>query len=172
MAERLIAETIAKQAVPPGQLTLHADRGSSMTSKPVAFLLADLGVTQSHSRPHVSDDNPYSESQFKTLKYRPDFPGCFGSIEAARLHCQEFFAWYNDEHRHSGLGLHTPADVHYDLAGVVRDKRAAVLDAAYAAHPERFPRKHPEPPKLPTVSWINPPDTGTAPTADDDEVTS
>lgn len=172
LAEVLIRQTCAKQGIGRDQLTIHADRGSSMTSKPVAFLLADLGVTQSHSRPHVSDDNPYSESQFKTLKYRPDFPGCFGSIEAARLHCQEFFAWYNDEHRHSGLGLHTPADVHYDLAGVVRDKRAAVLDAAYAAHPERFPRKHPEPPKLPTVSWINPPDTGTAPTADDDEVTS
>ena len=98
------------------QLTIHADRGSSMTSKPVAFLLADLGVTQSHSRPHVSDDNPFSEAQFKTLKYRPDFPDRFDSIEAARRHCQTFFAWYNDEHRHTGLGLHTPADVHYGTA--------------------------------------------------------
>jgi hypothetical protein len=124
-------------------LTIHADRGSSMTSKPIAFLLADLGVTQSHSRPHVSDDNPYSEAQFKTLKYRPNFPGRFGSIEAARLHCQEFFAWYNDEHRHSGLGLHTPADVHYGLAEVVRDKRAAILDAAYAAHPRTVPPQTP-----------------------------
>jgi len=158
LAEVLIRQTCAKQGIGRDQLTIHADRGSSMTSKPVAFLLADLGVTQSHSRPHVSDDNPYSEAQFKTLKYRPDFPGSFGSIEAARVHCQGFFAWYNDEHRHSGLGLHTPADVHYGLAGIVRDKRAAVLDAAYAAHPERFPRKHPEPPQLPTISWINPPD--------------
>ena len=129
-----------------------------MTSKPVAFLLTDLGVTHSHSRPHVSDDNPFSEAQFKTLKYRPDFPDQFGSIEAARLHCQGFFAWYNDEHRHTGLGLHTAADVHYGLADAVRDKRAGVLDAAYAAHPERFVRKQPEPPKLPVGSWINKPD--------------
>jgi putative transposase len=173
LAEVLIRQTCAKQGIGRDQLTIHADRGSSMTSKPVAFLLADLGVTQSHSRPHVSDDNPYSEAQFKTLKYRPDFPGSFGSIEAARVHCQDFFAWYNDEHRHSGLGLHTPADVHYGLAGIVRDKRAAVLDAAYAAHPERFPRKHPEPPKLPTVSWINPPDQPDADAATtSDEVTS
>lgn len=175
LAEVLIRQTCAKQGIARDQLTIHADRGSSMTSKPVAFLLADLGVVQSHSRPHVSDDNPYSESQFKTLKYRPNFPGSFGSIEAARLHCQGFFAWYNDEHRHSGLGLHTPADVHYGLAEVVRDKRAAILDAAYAQHPERFTRKHPEPPKLPTVSWINPPDQPTDPptaTTPDDEVTS
>ena len=158
LAEVLIRQTCAKQGIGADQLTIHADRGSSMTSKPVAFLLADLGITQSHSRPHVSDDNPYSEAQFKTLKYRPDFPGSFPSIEAARVHCQDFFVWYNDEHRHSGLGLHTPADVHYGLAEVVRDKRAAILDAAYAAHPERFPGKHPEPPKLPTASWINPPD--------------
>jgi putative transposase len=127
LAEVLIRQTLAKQGIRRDQLTIHADRGSSMTSKPVAFLLADLGVTQSHSRPHVSDDNPYSEAQFKTLKYRPDFPERFGSIEAARLHCQQFFAWYNDEHRHTGIGLHTAADIHYGLAEAVRDKRAGVL---------------------------------------------
>ena len=129
-----------------------------MTSKPVAFLLADLGITQSHSRPHVSNDNPYSESQFKTLKYRPGFPGQFTSIEAARAHCQAFFSWYNDAHRHSGLGLHTPADIHYGRAGAVRAARALVLTAAYAAHPERFVHDRPQPPKLPTASWINRPD--------------
>lgn len=158
LAEVLIKQTLTKQGIRRDQLTIHADRGSSMTSKPVAFLLADLGVTQSHSRPHVSDDNPYSESQFKTLKYRPDFPHTFGSIEAARLHCRDFFAWYNEQHRHSGLGLHTPADVHHGLAEIVREKRAGVLDAAYAAHPERFVRKPPVPPKLPTDAWINRPD--------------
>ena len=157
LAEVLIRQTCAKQGIGRDQLTIHADRGSSMTSKPVAFLLADLGVTQSHSRPHVSNDNPYSEAQFKTLKYRPDFPGQFASIQAARVHCQVFFPWYNEEHRHTGLGLHTPADVHYGTAQAVRDKRATVLDDAYQAHPERFVRKPPEPPKPPTDSWINPP---------------
>lgn len=157
LAEVLIKQTCAKQGIGRDQLTLHADRGSSMTSKPVAFLLADLGVTQSHSRPHVSDDNPYSEAQFKTLKYRPDFPARFASIEAARLHCQRFFAWYNDEHRHTGLGLHVPADVHYGTANAVRDKRAGVLSTAFVTHPERFVRKPPEPPQIPTGSWINPP---------------
>jgi putative transposase len=157
LAEALIKQTCAKQGIDRDQLTLHADRGSSMTSKPVAFLLADLGVTQSHSRPHVSDDNPYSEAQFKTFKYRPDFPARFASIEAARLHCQRFFAWYNDAHRHSGLGLHTPADVHYGHAHTVRAARSVVLDAAYATHPERFVNQPPQPPKLPSQSWINPP---------------
>lgn len=157
LAEVLIRQTLTKQGIERNQLTLHADRGSSMTSKPVAFLLADLGVTQSHSRPHVSDDNPYSEAQFKTLKYRPDFPTRFACIEAARAHCQRFFAWYNDEHRHTGLGLHVPADVHYGAADAVRDKRAGVLSTAFNAHPERFVRKPPQPPSLPTGSWINPP---------------
>ncbi|HZE14376.1 MAG TPA: IS3 family transposase [Mycobacterium sp.] len=157
LAEVLIRQTCAKQDIGRGRLTIHADRGSSMTSKPVAFLLADLGVTQSHSRPHVSDDNPFSEAQFKTLKYRPDFPDRFDSIEAARRHCQAFFGWYNDEHRHTGLGLHVPADVHYGTATIIRDKRAGVLDAAYAAHPERFVAKPPAPPKLPSGSWINKP---------------
>lgn len=159
LAEVLIRQTCAKQDIGADQLTIHADRGSSMTSKPVAFLLADLGITQSHSRPHVSDDNPFSEAQFKTLKYRPDFPTRFASIEAARRHCQIFFAWYNDEHRHTGLGLHTPADVHYGTAAAIRDKRAGVLTSAFAQHPERFVRKPPEPPALPAASWINPPTT-------------
>jgi putative transposase len=158
LAEVLIRQTCTKQGISRDQLTIHADRGSSMTSKPVAFLLADLGITQSHSRPHVSDDNPFSEAQFKTLKYRPDFPDRFESIAAARLHCQAFFPWYNDEHRHTGLALHTPADVHYGTAPIIRDKRAGVLDTAYHAHPERFVRKPPEPPNLHTQTWINRPD--------------
>ena len=158
LAHKLIADTCTKQGIGRGQLTIHADRGSSMTSKPVAFLLADLGVTQSHSRPHVSNDNPFSEAQFKTLKYRPDFPARFDSIEAARAHCRRFFTWYNDDHRHGGLGLHTPADVHHGHAHTIREQRAVVLDAAYAAHPERFINKLPEPPKIPTGSWINPPE--------------
>jgi putative transposase len=157
LAEVLIRQTCTKQSIGAHQLTIHADRGSSMTSKPVAFLLADLGVTQSHSRPHVSDDNPYSESQFKTMKYCPDFPGDFASIEAARQHCQLFFPWYNEQHRHSGLGLHTPADVHYGTAAAIHEQRRNVLTAAYHAHPERFVRKPPQPPALPTSSWINPP---------------
>jgi putative transposase len=157
LAEKLIAATCAKQDVTRGQLSLHADRGSSMTSKPVALLLADLGVTQSHSRPHVSNDNPYSEAQFKTLKYRPAFPARFVSVEAARAHCQEFFYWYNNQHRHGGLGLHTAGDVHHGKAEGVRAGRARVLDAAYQAHPERFVSKPPAPPKLPGTSWINPP---------------
>jgi len=164
LAEVLIRQTCAKQGIGRDQLTIHADRGSSMTSKPVAFLLADLGITQSHSRPHVSDDNPFSEAQFKTLKYRPDFPGRFPSIEAARVHCQAFFGWYNDEHRHTGIALHTPADVHYGTAAITRDKRAGVLDAAYADHPERFVRKPPQPPKLPTIAAINPPEQKEEPT--------
>jgi putative transposase len=157
LAHKLIAATCAAQGITGGQLTIHADRGSSMTSKPVTFLLADLGVTQSHSRPHVSNDNPFSESQFKTLKYRPDFPRRFTSIEAARAHCQLFFPWYNEDHRHGGLGLHTAADVHHGQATTVRARRADVLTAAYLAHPERFVRKPPAPPELPVASWINPP---------------
>lgn len=157
LADMLIRQTCAKQHIGADQLTIHADRGSSMTSKPVAFLLADLGITQSHSRPHVSDDNPFSEAQFKTLKYRPDFPSHFACIEAARQHCQLFFPWYNDQHRHSGLGLHTPADIHYGTAAAIHQQRGIVLTAAYHAHPERFVRKPPEPPALPTGAWINPP---------------
>jgi putative transposase len=157
LAGKLIAATCEKQGITRGQLSIHADRGSSMTSKPVALLLADLGITQSHSRPHVSNDNPYSEAQFKTLKYRPAFPARFASIEAARAHGQDFFPWYNHEHRHGGLGLHTAADVHYGRAAAVRAGRAQVLTDAYLTHPERFVRKPPAPPKLPGPSWINPP---------------
>lgn len=157
LAQRLIAETCAMQGIGPGQLFIHADRGTSMTSKPVALLLADLGVTRSHSRPQVSNDNPFSEAQFKTLKYRPDFPARFGCLEDARIFCQAFFAWYNGEHRHSGIGLMTPAAVHDGQASTVRDARQRVLSAAYAAHPERFVRKPPQPPVLPHAVWINPP---------------
>jgi putative transposase len=157
LAERLIAETIAKQDVPAGQLTLHADRGSSMTSKPVAFLLADLGVTKTHSRPHGSNDNPYSEAQFKTLKYRPGFPDRFASMDEARAFCQDFFRWYNAEHRHAGIGLMAPAVVHYGQAQDAYDARSLVLTTAYAAHPERFVRRAPRPPQIPTAAWINPP---------------
>jgi putative transposase len=158
LAEALLAETIEKQGIGSGQLTIHSDRGSPMIAKPVAHMLADLGVIKSHSRPHVSNDNPYIESHFRTLKYRPGFPKSFGSFEDAHDHCGRFFIWYNDEHRHSGIGFHTPADVHYDRAKRVREHRGSVLDAAYLAHPERFVRKAPEPPKLPTVAWINQPE--------------
>ena len=164
LAERLLADTAAKQGISRGQLTIHADRGSPMTAKPVAFLLADLGVTKSHSRPHCSNDNPYSESQFRTMKYRPEFPDRFGSFEDAHAFCGRFFRWYNDEHRHSGIGFHTPADVHYGRAELVRARRAEVLTAAYAQHPERFVHKPPEPPALPGAAWINQPKEGTATT--------
>lgn len=157
LAKRLIEETIAKQAIRPGQLTVHADRGSSMKSGLVAQMLADLGVTKTHSRPHCSDDNPFSESQFKTMKYRPAFPERFGSFQDAHAFCREFFAWYNTEHRHSGIGLHTPEAVHCGLALEQTKQRAGVLMDAYHLHPERFVRKAPEPPALPTAVWINPP---------------
>jgi putative transposase len=157
LAETLIRATCDKQHIERGQLTIHADRGSSMKSKPVTLLLADLGVTKTHSRPHTSDDNPYSEAQFKTLKYRPDFPDRFGCIEDARSFCQDFFPWYNTAHRHTGIGLLTPETLHYGLADEVRAARAAVLKAAYAAHPERFVRKMPVPPALPEAAWINQP---------------
>jgi putative transposase len=164
LAELLIDDSIGKHDVDRGQLTLHADRGSSMASKPVAFLLADLGVTKSHSRPHVPNDNPFSEAQFKTLKYRPDFPKTFDSIETARDFCRQFFAWYNLEHRHSGIGWHTPASVHYGTADEVRAQRAATLDTAYQAHPERFVSKHPTPPQIQATIWINKPDEETTTT--------
>jgi putative transposase len=157
LAERLIAETCAKQGIVPGQLTLHADRGASMRSKPVALLLADLGVVKTHSRPQVSNDNPFSEAQFRTLKYCPQFPDRFGSLEDGRAFGQEFFRWYNQDHRHSGLGFLTPATVHFGQAAAVRAQRARVLTAAYAAHPERFVKGRPQPADLPTAVWINPP---------------
>jgi putative transposase len=163
LAERLLAESIRKQEIAANQLTIHSDRGTSMASKSVALLLADLGVTKSHSRPHCSNDNPYSEAQFKTLKYRPEFPGRFGSIEDGRAFCQRFFRWYNHEHRHSGLGFHTPADVHFGRADGVQLERARVLQTAYAAHPERFVRQLPLPSPLPGPAWINkPPEVPTA----------
>ena len=156
IAKSLIAEAIARQGVGPGQLTLHADRGTSMTSKTVAQLLEDLGVTRTHSRPHVSDDNPYIEAHFKTLKYCPAWPGHFDSIEAARDWCEQFFQYYNHVHRHRALGLHTPASVHYGTALEIRAQRAITLDAAYTANPSRFAGR-PIPPALPTVAWINEP---------------
>jgi putative transposase len=156
LAERFIEETCAKQGIVPGQLTIHADRGSSMTSKPVAFLLADLGITKTHSRPHTSNDNPYSEAHFKTLKYRPEFPDRFASIEDARVFCQSFF-WYNNDHHHAGIGLLTPETLHHGRAEIVTEARQLVLSAAYADHPERFVNKPPQPPSIPTAVWINPP---------------
>jgi len=159
LAERLLAATCAKQQILPATLTVHADRGSSMTSKPVAMLLADLGVTKTHSRPHVSNDNPYSKAQFKTLKYRPGFPDRFGSIQDARAFCQQFFGWYNAKHRHLGIAMMTPEAVHYGHAARLHQARAQVLAAAYAAHPERFVRRPPAPKPLPTAVWINPPES-------------
>jgi putative transposase len=157
LAERLIAETCAKYGIQPGQLTLHADRGGAMRSKPVALLLADLGVVKTHSRPYVSNDNPFSEAQFRTLKYCPQFPERFGSIEDGRAFGQVFFSWYNQAHHHSGLGFLTPAVVHFGQAAIVRAHRERVLAAAYAAHPERFVNGRPQPADLPTAVWINPP---------------
>ena len=157
LAERLIGETCERQDIQRDRLTIHADRGSSMRSKLVAQLLADLGVTKTHSRPHVSNDNPFSEAGFKTLKYRPDFPERFGCIEDARAYCVDFFDWYNGDHYHSGLGLQTPADVHHGRAQQRVEQRAAVLVAAHAAHPERFVRGVPRPQALPTEVWINKP---------------
>jgi len=156
LAERLIADSSAKQNIPAGQLTLHADQGTVMTSKPVAWLLADLGITRSHSRPHTSNDNPFSEAQFKTLKYRPDFPARFGSLEDARSFCRNFFPWYNTQHRHAGIGFFTPAAVHTGAAADHYSARQQVLTTAYAAHFERFVRQAPVPPPLPTGAWINP----------------
>jgi len=157
LAKQFIEETIGKHQIPMGQLNIHADRGKVMTSKPVAFLMADLGVTKTHSRPYVSDDNPYSESQFRTLKYPPEFPERFGCIQDARAFCQDFFAWYNDEHRHSGIAMLTPAVVHFGQAQVVLAGRQGVLDAAYQAHPERFVQRPPTPLPLPSEVWINKP---------------
>ena len=157
LAEKLIAQSCERQGITPGQLTVHADRGPAMRSKPVALLLSDLGVTKSHSRPHVSNDNPFSEAQFKTMKYRPDFPERFGSIEHGRSFCGDFFGWYNNEHHHVGLGLFTPRDVHFGTAQAKREQRTQVLAGAFAQHPERFPNGRPSPRPLPTAVWINPP---------------
>ena len=158
VAKDLIAQVCEQQHITPGRLTVHADRGSSMTSKPVAFLLADLGVLKTHNRPYTSTDNPYSEAQFKTLKYRPGFPARFDSIEHARAFCRQFFPWYNHQHRHSGIGLMTPDAVHHGRAEALHADRARVLAAACAATPERFVQRPPKPPALPTGAWINKPD--------------
>jgi len=159
LAKRLIRETIEKQRVDSKNLVIHSDRGPSMTSHTVAQLMATLGVTKSHSRPHVSNDNPFSESQFKTLKYRPEFPERFGCQEDAHGFCQGFFHWYNEEHYHSGIGMLTPASVHYGRAAEVLANRQQILTAAYAKHPERFVNKPPMPLTLPEAVWINPPAT-------------
>lgn len=157
LARQLVGDSCAKQGIEPEQLILHADRGSSMTSKTLALLLADLGVGKSHSRPYTSDDNPFSEAQFKTMKYRPDYPDRFGSLEDARIWARSFFHWYNHEHRHTSLGLMTPATVHDGLAAELTSQRQVVLRAAYEEHPERFVRGIPTAPQLPIAVWINPP---------------
>jgi putative transposase len=159
LAETLIAATCVRQNIQPEQLTIHADNGSSMTSKPVALLMADLGVTKTHSRPHVSNDNPFSEAQFKTLKYRPDYPTRFGCLADARSWAGEFFRWYNYEHHHSSIGLLTPADVHFGRAHEVLDQRQQVLQSAYQKNPERFVKGISIPAQLPSAVWINPPVT-------------
>jgi len=158
LAEKLIRETCHKQTIGAGQLTVHADRGSSMTSRPVALLLADLGVTKTHSRPHNSNDNPFSESHFKTLKYRPEFPDRFGSIQDCRSFCQRFFSWYNTEHHHSAIGWLTPQIVHQGQAAEILAARQKVLTEAFQNNPERFVRKPPQPARLPDKVWINPPE--------------
>jgi putative transposase len=158
LAQKLIRESCKKQAIDPGQLTIHADRGSPMIAKTTAQLFVILGISKSHSRPHVSDDNPYSESQFKTLKYRPGFPDRFGSLQDSVAFCRSFFTWYNTEHRHSGIGMMTPEVVHYGLARDVIESRKKVLEVAFAAYPERFVRGVPLPPALPQAAWINPPE--------------
>jgi putative transposase len=159
LAKALIGQGVNQQQIERGQLTVHADRGTAMKSKPLAFMLADLGVLKTHSRPYTSTDNPYSEAHFKTLKYRPAFPDRFQNIEQARAFCRTFFDWYNHEHRHSGIGLMTPAAVHHGQARTLHAERQRVLTAAYAATPERFVRRPPTPPQLPAAAWINKPTT-------------
>ena len=157
LAKRLITESCHKQNIAEEQLTLHADRGSSMKSKVVAQLLSDLGVTKTHSRPQVSNDNPFSESQFKTMKYRPEYPNRFGCIQDARAFSIVFFRWYNEEHRHSGIAFYTPSDVHYGRIKQIQQDRQATLDAAYQRHPNRFVKKPPQAALPPQAVWINPP---------------
>lgn len=159
LAERLISQTCSKQGIQAAQLTIHADRGASMKSKLVAQLLADLGITKTHSRPYTSDDNPFSEAQFKTLKYCPEFPGNFGCIEDAKGFCRRFFSWYNNEHRHSGINWLTPKMVHYGTASQVLKKRNETLDAAFKLHPQRFKGRQPSAGELHKAVWINPPST-------------
>ena len=161
LAARLVADTCAKQGIEPGQLTVHADRGSAPKSKTLAQMFADLAVDASHSRPRVSNDNPFSEAHFKTLKYQPDYPERFGGYDHGLTYCRVFFPWYNDEHRHSGIAMLTPADVHYGRAADVLAERQRVLDAAFAAHPERYVNKRPTVQSLPDAVWINPPEDKT-----------
>lgn len=158
IAEALIRETLEREGIVAGQLAIHADRGSPQTSKTVAELYADLGVTKSFSRPHTSNDSPFSESQFKTMKYRPEFPQRFGSYAEGQGFCGDFFAWYNDHHYHSGIALLTPSAVHHGRASGVLDQRQTVLDAAFEQHPERFVRQHPRPLQLEPATYINPPE--------------
>jgi putative transposase len=157
LAKQLLAESYRKQGIDQAQLTLHADRGSPMICKTLGQLLIDLGVSKSHARPHTPNDNPFSEAQFKTMKYRPDYPARFDSIEAARHWARAFFHWYNNKHHHSGLGLMTPAAVHYGRAATLTAQRQATLKSAYAAHPERFVKGLPKPPQVPVAVWINAP---------------
>ena len=161
LAAKLIEQTCLKQGIEPQELTLHSDRGAPMTSKCTAQLLADLGVTRSLSRPQVSDDNPFSEAQFKTLKYHPGFPGRFHDIAAATAFCRSFFPWYNSEHRHGGIAMLTPDDVHHHRASEVLAQRQRTLQAAWSLHPERFVHGTPIPHTLPEAVWINPPDSST-----------
>jgi len=165
LAKELTAAAYTKQQVEPGQLTIHADRGSAMIAKSMALLMSDLGVNKSHSRPHVSDDNPYSEAQFRTLKYSPGYPDRFGSLADARQWCQQFFPWYNQKHHHTSLNLLTPADVHYGRAEEKLAQRQVVLLRAYDAHPERFVNGPPTMPKMPKAVWINPPTVTDSPEA-------
>ncbi len=158
----LFLDAIDKHGVCAGQLTLHADRGPSMKAKATALLLADLGITKSHSRPHTSNDNPFSESQFKTLKYQPQFPKRFGCIQDAKVFCRHFFDWYNRDHHHLGIGLMTPNQVHYGQADQIYAARQTILDSAFAKHPERFVKKPPQPPPKPIAVWINQPNKKTA----------
>ena len=153
----LFSDAMGKHAVPPEQLTLHADRGGPMKAKATALMLANLGVVKSHSRPHTSNDNPFSEAHFKTLKYQPEFPKRFETIEDARRFCRRFFAWYNEDHHHAGIGLMTPDQIHFGQAKTIHAARQIALDAAFLSTPQRFVSKRPKPPHVPTAVWINPP---------------
>lgn len=170
LAEQLIAETCAKQGIDRGNLTIHADNGGPMIARSLALLMADLGVAKSHSRPHVPADNPFSEAQFKTLKYHRDYPKRFGGVAEARIWARKFFDWYNNEHRHTSLGLLTPADVHHGRSAAVLAKREEVLRQAYANHPERFVQGVPKPPRLPSAVWINPPKNDESPSVAEQSV--
>jgi putative transposase len=158
LAEELTTAACVKQQIERGELTIHADRGGPMIAKSMTLLMSDLGINKSHSRPHVSDDNPYSEAPFRTLKYMPSDPDRFGSLADARQWCERFFIWYNQEHYHTSLHLLTAAAVHYGRAKEKLAQRQVVLERAYAAHPERFVKGPPAMPQLATAVWINQPD--------------